>query len=173
MTHTINTILSRVSRGDAKAFEALYQTMASPLFAYLRRMGLSTHDADDIVQTAFSRIWHYRQSFKGEKGQAWVYQITRNCLRDLQNGVAPNSSIQLLEHGDFGPEQLLQSEQTKQRLNRALDSLPPLTREAVVLSRFSTLSIEEIALLLSLTENNIKVRIHRGLEKLKEALHDE
>lgn len=169
----IDNILNRISRGDADAMASLYHTMARPLFAYAKRMGLASQDADDIVQTAFSRVWHYRKSYKGSQGQAWVYQITRNCLLDLQNSNKSFASTQSTERSEYGPEQTLQGMQSQQRLLRALESLPALTREAIVLSRFSGLTNTEIAQLLSLTEGNIKVRIHRGLAILKEALRDD
>lgn len=175
MTHSIDAIdniLNRVRRGEPEALESLYHIMARPLFAYLRRMGQASHDADDIVQTTFSRVWLYRESFKGNLGRAWVYQIARNCSHDSQNVITPSTDESELQSTDFGPEQTLQGIQAQQRLFLALDTLPSLSREAIVLSRFSGLSNSDIARLLALTENNVKVRIHRGLVTLKEALHD-
>ncbi len=175
MTHSIDaidTILNCVRRGDPKALESLYHTISQPLFAYLRRMGLAAHDADDIVQTVFSRVWLYRESYKGSQGRAWVYQIARNCLYDVQNAARFDFEPQEVDTTDFGPEQSLQGTQMHKRILQALETLPPLSREAIVLSRFSGLSNTEIAQLLTLTPNNVKVRIHRALAKLKEALYD-
>ena len=175
MTHSIDAIdyiLNSVRRGDSNALESLYHTLSRPLFAYLRRMGLAPHDADDIVQTVFSRIWLYRESYKGNQGRAWVYQIARNCLYDLQSTARSYTEPQEIDAKDFGPEQSLQESQMHKRILQALETLPPLSREAIVLSRFSGLSNSEIAQLLTLTPNNVKVRIHRALAKLKEALYD-
>lgn len=175
MTHSIDAIdniLNCVRRGDSDAFTSLYHTMSRPLFAYLRRMGLAPHDADDIVQTVFSRIWLYRESYKGSQGRAWVYQIARNCLYNLQSTARSHTEPQEIDATDFGPEQSLQRAQMHKRILQALETLPPLSREAIVLSRFSGLSNNEIAQLLTLTPNNVKVRIHRALAKLKEALYD-
>ena len=95
-----------------------------------------------------------------------------NCLYNLQSTARSHTEPQEIDATDFGPEQSLQRAQMHKRILQALETLPPLSREAIVLSRFSGLSNNEIAQLLTLTPNNVKVRIHRALAKLKEALYD-
>jgi RNA polymerase sigma-70 factor (ECF subfamily) len=60
----------------------------------------------------------------------------------------------------------------KKRIQSALESLPPLLREAFVLFQVSELSVRDISLELGITESLVKVRIFRAKQKLKEVLSD-
>ncbi len=68
------------------------------------------------------------------------------------------------------PEQEQAAGELSARLDAALGRLPEDTREVVVLSRVSGLDAGEIAVLLDLSEANVRVRLHRGLKRLKAEL---
>lgn len=175
---TIEHLLARLKRGDKLALSGIYDLLRQPLYGYLRRMGASRQDADDILQSVFTRVWQYRSSYvdqpEAQRGQAWLFRITRNAMNDFYKQTPRMMLCEFdteLTDDTPGPDEQLQNAQLQQQLTAALDALPQQTREAIVLSRFSSLSTRDIALLMNISENNVKVRIHRGLTTLKEVLN--
>lgn len=158
-------LMQRVARGDAVSMERLYALTASALFSYLRKLGAMHADADDLLQSTFLNAWRSRNSFRGEGARPWLFTIARNAWLDH---VGRNKvTVERNELGMETAEHALIANDLSQALERALQRLPGDTREAVVLSRVSGLSISQIANVLGLSEGNTRVRIHRGLQQLK------
>ncbi len=155
--------------GDDHAMERLYARVSPSLFNYLRKLGCSPADADDVLQASFLKAWQARSRFTGSGVRLWLYTITRNTWYSLarrQSLAEPESPLTTIST----PEQEQAAGELSARLDAALGRLPEDTREVVVLSRVSSLDAAEIARLLSLSEANVRVRLHRGLKSLKAEL---
>ena len=154
--------------GDARAMDQLYSLTASALFSYLRRLGSQRADADDILQTTFLNAWRSRTRYRGAGARAWLFSIARNAFLTHAGKRARQSSESAPALALATPSEDMAATELSRRIDSALRGLPDDTREAVVLSRVSGLSIEEIAVLLRTSEGNVRVRIHRGLKRLQE-----
>ncbi len=173
MSQTQETIedhlMRAVAEGDDRAMERLYSRCAPGLYNYLRKLGCSRTDADDVLQAAFLKAWQARSRYSGVGVRLWLFTITRNTWYSLARKLqqpAPESSV-----SEFStPEQEQTAGELSARLDAALGRLPEDTREVVVLSRVSSLDAGEIAALLDLSEANVRVRLHRGLKRLKAEL---
>ena len=169
---------SRARRGDdrdMKGFEQLYNEIAPGLTNYLVGSGSSYHDACEIVQETFLRVWRHRDELVDDLEQirGYVFTVARNCrknrVRDLsretlQDEIADAGSYEV----DF--ESKDENAALRKKLLAALAELPPTLREAFTLFQIAELSIREIARQTNVTEANVKVRIHRAKEKLRERL---
>lgn len=156
--------------GDAEAMEELYSLTASALFSYLRRLGNERADADDILQTTFLNAWRSRTRFRGTGARAWLFTIARNAFLTHAGKRARHTAENPPSSTLATPSEAMAAADLSRRIEIALSGLPDETREAVVLSRVSGLSIEEIAGLLQTSKGNVRVRIHRGLTRLKEEI---
>ena len=156
--------------GDAEAMEQLYALTSSALFSYLRRLGSQRADADDILQTTFLNAWRSRTRFRGAGARAWLFAIARNAFLTHAGKRARYSAERAPSLALATPSEDMAATDLSRRIDFALRDLPEETREAVVLSRVSGLSIGEIADLLQTSEGNVRVRIHRGLTRLKEEI---
>lgn len=154
--------------GDSEAMEELYSLTASSLFSYLRRLGNQRADADDILQTTFLNAWRSRTRFRGTGARAWLFTIARNAFLTHAGKRARDTAENSPSPALATPSEAMAATDLSRRIEFALRGLPDETREAVVLSRVSGLSIEEIAGLLQTSKGNVRVRIHRGLTRLKE-----
>lgn len=154
--------------GDAEAMEQLYSLTASALFSYLRRLGSQRADADDILQTTFLNAWRSRTRFRGTGARAWLFTIARNAFLTHAGKRTRSAAENPPPLAPATPSEAMAATDLSRRIEFALRHLPDETREAVVLSRVSGLSIEEIAELLQTSKGNVRVRIHRGLTRLKE-----
>lgn len=164
--------MERFIDGDATAFDALFARHAPAVRGYLQKLTGSSAAADDLTQVTFVSVVKGRGRFqRGAKVKPWLYAIATNAARDSrrrQKFEAVTKEGELPEHEaegaplrDFGLEKAVKS---------ALDQLPEAQREAILLHRFEGLSFAEIAEQVGLTESAIKVRAHRGYEKLRELL---
>ena len=168
--------MQRVARGDRVALEHLHAQMKQPLYAFLRRMGASRDDAADLLQTVFLKLWQHRAQYAGTQANAWVYRITHNAWLDyarkwrLLDTTTPAATGDIATHS---PEESVMAGELGARLQQALATLPHDTREAILLSRFSPLTLADIAGILGTSEANIKVRIHRGLMTLRRCIEEE
>lgn len=162
--------MRRAAAGDGTALERLYALTASALYSYLRRVAGSRSDADDLLQTTFMNAWRSKHRFRGDGARAWLFTIARNAFlthAGRKPGL-PEAGSQLATPAT--PSEQFEATDLSRRVEAALTHLPDDTREAVILSRLSGLSVRKIAALLDTSEGNVRVKIHRGLTQLKNYL---
>lgn len=164
--------MDRFIDGDARAFDLLFARHGRTLRAYLHRLVGSAAVADDLTQATFISVVRGRGRFqRGARVKPWLYAIANNASRDWRRrtkfeavtdeGELPETEAEPALHRDPGLEKAVKA---------ALAQLPEAQREAIVLNRFEGLSFAEIALHAGVTESAVKVRAHRGYERLRELL---
>jgi RNA polymerase sigma-70 factor (ECF subfamily) len=164
--------MERFLEGDARAFDALFSRHAGMLRGYLQRLSGSAAVADDLTQTTFVSMVKGRGRFqRGAKVKPWLYAIATNAARDWRRRTrfeAVSDDGELPE-GEAEPG-LERDPGLEKAVKQALAQLPEAMREAIVLHRYEGLSFAEIAVHAGVTESAVKVRAHRGYEKLRELL---
>lgn len=162
-------LMQQAAGGDRSAMDRLYGALAAPLYNYVLRLLGNPEQANDALQTTFLNAWRGRASFRGTGARPWLFVIARNAAFGLRQQPA---AIALVTEGstDSGPAQEHEAADLADRLDAALDTLPAETREAIVLSRVSGMGLDDIAALLGTTNGALRVRLSRGLARLKEEL---
>lgn len=158
-------------------FQKIYRDVAPKLTNYLVGSGSSYHDACEIVQETFLRVWRHRDELLDDMEQVsgYVFTVARNCRRNLARDSARETlESEIVDAGSYETDFDSKDENAalRKRLLAALAELPPTLREAFTLFQIGELSIREIARQTNVTEANVKVRIHRAKEKLRERLKD-
>lgn len=179
------TLVRRCQQGDVTAFDALFERLRGPIFAYLLRLVGDRHAAEDLTQEVFIRALEHLDSYR-EQGrfEAWLFRIAINQARDW--GRRRRSSHQLVGGAvdnddpattsavdrpvDDPPEAAMESRDEVSRLEAALAQLEPAEREVLMLRHFSDLSFREIAEALQCPIGTVLARGHRALIKLRERL---
>ncbi|TNF24352.1 MAG: RNA polymerase sigma factor [Deltaproteobacteria bacterium] len=164
-----------VAHGDRAAFEAIFQRYAKRLHGLFMRQVGSREAAGDLVQQTFLHFHRARADFKGgRKVRPWLYTIALNVRREhhRKKGRKPEVAHDPVVHGEptVGPST---STRTDRLVRRALAELSEQQREVIVLHYYEDLSFPEIADLLGASVSAVKVRAHRGYERLREMLGDE
>jgi len=170
-------LVSRTLAGDRDAFSRIvsrYQILICSLaYSRIGHLGLS----EDVAQETFITAWkHLRLLREPEKLRAWLCGIVRNRIsKSLQReGREPLRAAEPLEIADNSPARdALPSEQTIGReeeaiLWRALERIPELYREPLILFYREHQSIERVATELELSEDAVKQRLSRGRKLLQE-----
>lgn len=162
--------MERFCTGDAHAFDALFSRYAAPVRGYLQRVCGNAAMAEDLVQATFLSLVRGRGRFiRGNLFKPWLYAIATNAARDVLRRKRPE---ELTAEGelprDAAAEPVALKDAGLERAVRdALAQLPANQREVIVLHRFEGLSMAEVAAALGASESAVKVRAHRGYEKLR------
>jgi len=170
---TDEQIMEAVKSGDIQQASLLFDRYNKRLFNYLARMTFDREVAEDLTQNVFLRLIRYRNSYKeGLKFQSWIYQVARNVFADHYQA-SKNRKNSGMDIEDIGEALLEPGEGPKQQeqerlLIRSMAMLNDEQRELLVLTRFTHLKYEEVAVLLNTSVANIKVKVHRAIGKLRE-----
>ena len=158
--------------------EEIYKTIAPKLTNWLVSTGSSYHEACDLVQSTFLKIWKMRDDLHGDNTDVsgLAFTIARNLRKNLARDDARLSFVDEIKDEDGGSTGPAQSpsdaEYLRRRLSAAFAKLPPILRDAYTLFQVGELPIHEIARQTGVSENLVKVRIFRAKQKLQEILSD-
>lgn len=152
-------------------FERIYAAHQDELFRFCLARMRNREEALDMTQETFVKTYEYLR--KGEhidNERAFLYRVARNGIIDKSRKKKEQSLDLMLDEG-FDPISQESSPLMLAEYKEAvelLDHLPPDYREVVYMRHVEEMSVEEIAGILGVTPNVVSVRIHRGIEKLKE-----
>ena len=158
--------------------EEHYKQLAPRLTNWLVSSGSTYHEACDIVQSTFLKLWQMRNDLRDDDNEisGLVFTIARNMRKNLARDKKNLSFVDEINDEDAGSVQPAQSpsdaEYLRRRLNAAFAMLPPILREAYTLFQIGEMSIREISAQTGVSENLVKVRIFRAKEKLQQILAD-
>ena len=141
------------------------------------RLTGNVHDAEDLTHDVFVRVFKSLHSYQPGTFEGWLHRITTNLFLDrmrrkqrIRFDALAEDSDSKLPSAQAGPEQVVLDANFDDDVQRALDSLSPEFRAAVVLCDIEGLSYEEIAATLGLKLGTVRSRIHRGRALLRAAL---
>jgi RNA polymerase sigma-70 factor, ECF subfamily len=189
---TDEVLMVRFQRGDRTAFTALVRRHQAPLFNFAFRQLGAQAVAEEVVQDAFVRVVQNATEFKHEaRFTTWVYTILRNlCIDQLRRRALrrhPSLDEPRGSRGgdEEGPTLLEQTADTrasvereatgtelKERIAKAVETLPDEQKEVFLLREVSNLAFKEIAEITGVPENTVKSRMRYALERLQQALCD-
>lgn len=165
-------LMERFCAGDTAAFDVLFVRHAPAVRGYLGQLLKSAQTADDLTQQTFLSLVRSRGRFiAGHRFKPWLYAIATNAARDAlrrghtesltDDGALPDSPAEPAPESDRG---------LKRQVLAALHQLPLAQREAIFMHRFEGLSFADIAQAAGVPESTVKVRAHRGYQRLRELL---
>ena len=171
-------VISAVMNGNVNAYSILVQQYQKPIFNLMYRVTGSYEDAKDLAQETFIKAYEKLDHFRmGARFFPWLYTIGYNHAR---NFVQRSKPFQQSSDDDFENNSGLDypSQQEERvlaqidflRIYQALEQLPMDYREAVILHYHEGLSMEDIATALQLSVSGAKMRVHRGIKKLREII---
>ena len=182
--------IEKLKAGDAAAFDTLVTRYASDIYALLFRLTENAEEAGDLTQETFLSALKAVKKFRGEADlKTWLFRIAINESRnrhrwwqrrrrdktislDAPYGESEAPLSETVSSGSDNPEQEALRREREKMLLKALDELPDIFREAIVLCDIEGFSYEEIAQTLEINIGTVKSRIARGREELRKKLED-
>ena len=172
-------IVVRVLKGDKKAYALLIEAYKGPVFNLAFRMTGSYQDADDLTQDIFIRAYQNLHQFdQDKKFFTWLYTLGINLIRnhlkkkakDVASHTMDRRFSELQTKGDESREGDFPSEESMRWLDENMQKLPVDLRESIILKFYQDLTFEEVAAITGDSLSAVKMRVYRGLEKLKQLL---
>jgi len=168
-------------------FEEIYEEFLPKIRRYLARL-LGEQKAEDIAQEVFAKVHRGLDSFKGQsKLSTWIYRIATNTATDklrssahrhasdqipLEDSTAVENTTLRISPSQTPIDQKIIRKEMSECVREYVDRLAPDHRTVLVLSELEGFKNREIADILQITLENVKVRLHRARASLKKELDD-
>lgn len=169
---TDEQIMMEVKQGAIERSALLFERHHIGIYNYFLQSKLEVAVAEDLTQNVFERMIKYRSSFRSDsRFKGWIYRIARNVKMDFyrKQKIISNEltdHVNLPDHEATAVEQMQRIED-QTLLRRAIDQLEESYREILYLTRFEELKYKEVAVMLNCTENTVKSKVHRAINKLR------
>jgi RNA polymerase sigma-70 factor (ECF subfamily) len=176
---------------DVRAFEELVGRYETELYSYLRNYLGDAQMAEDAFQTTFLQIHLKCDQFEeGRKVRPWLYTVATNQAIDAQRRNRRHRMVSLdrraggdghteeetgplmnlLDSEERAPDDLFQSAEEGQYVREAVERLPEVLRQVVLLVYYQGLKYREAAEVLDVPVGTVKSRLHAAIQKLNETL---
>ncbi len=156
-------------------FTQLYRETRHDVLAYLIRRSLSLDDATDALAETYSAAWRKRDKVpEGPEARLWLFGVARNELRmHARNARSEDKITQELakQLRVMGPEPAQTTDESG-LIDQALARLSAIDYEIVTLTAWEGLAPREIAAVLGLSPNVVRIRLHRARNHLRASLQD-
>ena len=164
--------ISRLETGACEA-TALFEELRKPLLRYVACLGLSSDEAQDVVQETFLRLHrHVAGNAPRDNLRSWLYRVAHNEARNRQQSYDRRFGLALdvSAHGardEATPERAILEQEKTKRLSAAIGSLTEMERECLLL-RADGLRYREIGEVLGLATSTVADTVDRAVRKLAE-----
>jgi len=168
-------------------FEEIYQEFQPKIRQYLVRL-IGEQDAEDMAQVVFAKVSRGLASFKGQsKLSTWVYRIATNTAIDrlrtpahsrasgrtsLEDSAEVPNNTPTITQADTASDQKVIRKEMSECVREYVDRLAPDHRSVLILKELEGFKNREIADILDISLENVKVRLHRARARLKQELDD-
>ena len=170
----------RAAEGDAAAFSDLYRLNRDRVYAFAYRMIRVQAISEEITQEAFLVLIQHPERYDAARGSILTFlcAIARNQIlyylrqnrREFETEGEQMPTGENQPAGNKDPLRELLAEELDAEIRAAINALPLLQREVIVLREFEGLSYKEIAMVVGAETNVVKVRLHRARQSLTRRL---
>jgi len=174
---TDEALLTRAGEGDQAAFLELYDRHRQPIFRFAYRLLGEVDIAEDVTHDCFLSLIRKPQNFRPERAslRTYLFAAARNlALKYFRDAGRETGLDDMTEEPQLSsrqePLRKLLDEELAAEVRRAVFSLSPLQREALVLFEYEGLSLNEIAEITGADVGAVKGRLYRARERLKSIL---
>jgi len=164
----LDRLLIDMAAGEQEALAELYHCARSAVYATALAFLKNPHDAQDVTQDAFVRIWENAPMYRSQGSpMAWILTITRNLARMKLRQGARHTELDEQQWEAIPMDAPGVTAEDRYLLQEALGILSDEERHVVMLHAITGLKHREIAALLELPLPTVLSKYHRALKKLK------
>ena len=177
-------LMQLTSQVDKDALEALYTRYQTPVYSLAMYMLKQPALAEEVTQDIFLNIWLKASSFNAERGQprGWIMSVAHHKIVDLirsrrrtiiSTDPADYETLDLLPAGGASTEAQVEQTLERERIMRALETIPESQREVIMLAYFGGFSQSEMAERLDQPLGTVKTRVRLAMQKLRTVLEND
>jgi RNA polymerase sigma-70 factor (ECF subfamily) len=174
--HDVDVLVGKVARGDAQAFDQLYDELSAAVYGLARRVVRDPTRAEDVTQEVFLEVWRKAARFDRAlgKGKTWVMTIAhRRAVDAVRRNEAAKRSDQHSAPDEVShdePADAVIEAEEHGAVRECMETLTDLQLESVRLAYFNGYTYNEVATLLEKPLPTIKTRMRDGLIRLRDCL---
>ena len=179
-------LIELARNGDKAALSQLVNTYSERIYNLALRILRKKEDAEDILQETFLTVIEKLHTFDGRSSFfTWIYRIATNAslmklrkkkviFQEIAEDPEYTESVESRVFVDWSQDPSINvfDEEIKQKLDEAINKLSDIYRSVFVLRDIEGLSIKETSAILDITEENVKIRLRRARQFLRDYLSD-
>lgn len=176
-------VVERVLAGETALYEILIRRYNQRLYRVVRAILWDDSETEDVMQDAYVRAYQHLGQFEGRSAfSTWLTRIAvneslarlrrRSRLQPLEEQAQDGEIVVEFASESLDPEQNASKAELRRMLEGALLALPEQFRTVLVMRDVEGLSTRETADALSITEENVKMRLHRGRALMRKGLYE-
>lgn len=176
-------IIKRILSGEKELYEILLKRNNQKLYRVIRSYLNDVAEIEDVMQNTYLKAYEKLYQFKHTATYpTWLIRIginealarlkEKNKFYDLNDTSDSKTILEMPDSRQPNPENEIIRQESKQLLERTIDSLDTKYKAVYILKEIEEMSIKEIAESLDISIANVKVRHHRAKATLKEKLYD-
>ncbi|MFH6998002.1 RNA polymerase sigma factor [Flavobacterium sp. FlaQc-57] len=166
--------IDKILQGETTAFAVLVDRYKDMIFTLALKMIKNREESEEVAQDTFIKIFNSLSKFKGDsKFSTWIYKIAYNtCLDRLKKNKKEDLNISIDEFSAHLIKTMdnalsaLEDKERKQAIQNCLNLLPSEENFLLTLFYFEDQNLEEIGKIMSITANNVKIKLFRSRQKL-------
>lgn len=174
---TDEELLRRASLGDESAFLLLYERHRDAVYGFAYRLLGSRSAAEDVAHDCFLSLMQKPMRFESHRAslRTYLYAAARNLAYKHFRRAGQEIQVEELPEESFAveadePLRKVLDDELAFEVRKAIEGLPPLQREAVILFEYERLTLAEIAVVTSADLGTVKARLYRARQNLKRRL---
>lgn len=174
---TDEELINEVKAGNKEYFSEIIKRYNQKLFRIAAGYGILDDDRDEVLQLSYIAAYEKLNQFRGEaKFSTWLIRILINeCLMiKRRKGKTINLSeeeiVTIPAGNHLNPQEAYMTKERKELLESAIEKLPEKYKSVYILKEVEGMSIDEAAETLNISKINVKVRLHRAKNMLKDIL---
>ncbi|MEO8934751.1 MAG: RNA polymerase sigma factor [Xanthomarina sp.] len=181
-----SALIKRIVAGEKELYEVLVRRNNQKLYRVIRSYLKDDPEIKDIMQDTYVKAFNKLYQFKLEATfSTWLIRIGINeslvrlkekgklfHLNTYSNNLKSHTILEIPDSKQLNPQENMIRLEAKQLLENAIDSLDTKYKTVYMMKEVEEMSLKEISMVLDLTVSNVKVRVHRSKEMLKEKLFE-
>jgi len=169
-------LIKNFKKGDAKAFERLFNIYHKRLYAFIFSFTKSKDDSEEIVQISFIKIWENRASYKEKYPfESYLFKIAKNTFlnhirKQINRHIFEKHFKLFAEISSNTTDGYILFKETQTIIDHIINSMPPRRREIFIMQKMEGLSRKEISKKLNLSVATIDSHLMKANKQITDRL---